>query len=249
MSVLKGAAEGVIMLRAGMGLDFNVLKKSGGMFFALAVIPGVVEASVAAGISTVIFKSYGMDIKWGFMLGFVLSDVSPAVTVPILLEFIEQGYGGASGAPTVLLAAGGLNGILSITAFGICQSFVFATDQPLWLTCVLGVVEIIGGLVVGIFTGSAVAHVWDWALSDDWRFVLVLLQAAVGIFLGDFVKMAGGGILAVVTMGVVMKMKLGNSLAPIEYLFKEAWAAVGQTLLFGILGAQVHTCSSRVSDI
>ena len=245
MGVLKGCAEAVIFLRAGMGLDFQILKQSGSMFFGLAIVPGLVEASVAATVAMRVFKSYNLGVGWGFMLGFVLSDVSPAVTVPILLDFILKGYGARNGVPTILLAAGGLNGIISITAFGICESFVFSTGQAVWLTCVLGIVQIIGGLFLGIAAGITVAWVWDWAPSQSqsqselWRFLLVLLLSGVGIFLGKYLSMGGGGTLAVITMGVVMKIKLQHRMAPLETRFKEAWASVGQTLLFGLLGAQV----------
>jgi hypothetical protein len=247
MSILKAAAEAIIMLRAGMGLDLSILKKSGGMFFGLAVIPGLVEAAVAALLSTVVFKSYGLDIKWGFMLGFVLSDVSPAVTVPILLEFILQGYGSKSGVPTVLLAAGGINGIMSITLFGICEGFVFATAEPVWLTCVLGVVEIVGGLVLGILMGAIVTYTWDWAPQpkDQSRFMLVLVYACIGIFFGKYLKMGGGGTLATITMGVVMKHCLHTKMRALEGLFKEAWNNVGQVLLFGLLGAQVSAADGH----
>jgi hypothetical protein len=243
MGILKGSAEAVIMLRAGMGLDFGVLKKSGKMFFALAIIPGLVEAAVAALVSMYVFKSYNLNMKWGWLLGFVLSDVSPAVTVPLLLDFILKGYGAERGVPTVLLAAGGLNGILSITLFGIVESFVFATGEAIWLTCVLGVVEIAGGLVLGIGAGYAVYLTWNWApgQSDNWRFLLVLILAGVGIFLGKYLKMGGGGTLATITMGVVMKVQLQEVMVPLEALFKEAWNAVGQAMLFGLLGAQVQS--------
>ena len=64
----------------------------------------------------------GMPWLWGFMLGFVLAAVSPAVVVSCLLNLQvgwgvlwcamgsilqERGFGVAKGIPTLVIAAGG----------------------------------------------------------------------------------------------------------------------------------------------
>jgi NhaP-type Na+/H+ or K+/H+ antiporter len=211
MSVLKGAAEAVIMLRAGMGLDFAVIRASGPLLCSLALLPGLVEALVAAFVSQWLFASYTLDLKWGLLLGFVLSDVSPAVTVPLLLDFILKGYGKTRGIPSILLAASGFNGVVSITFFGIMMNFVFSTDEPTWLVCVLGGVQIVGGLLAGYLAGRGLAATWRWAPGEGARFGLMLLQACLGIFLGKKLKMSGGGTLAVVVAGIVVKGELGVS--------------------------------------
>ena len=176
------------------------------------------------------------------MLGFVLSDVSPAVTVPLLLDFILGGYGKAKGIPTILLAASGFNGVMSITAFGIMMSFVFATGQATWLTCALGATQIVGGLMLGYVVGYIVALTWEWAPgnSDYWRFSLLLLHSFIGIFVGKLLGMSGGGTLAVVFAGIVMKAYLETKMVAVEKIFAVFWASAGQTLLFGLLGAQVQ---------
>ena len=85
MSVSKDCAVAVIMLRAGMGLDLHILTENGRLITLLSVVPGLVEATVAAGIAIVMYSRFGMTIGWGFMIGFSISDVSPAVTGRLLL--------------------------------------------------------------------------------------------------------------------------------------------------------------------
>ena len=48
-----------------------------------------------------------MSTMWAALLGFLLADVSPAVTVPLLLDFHLKRFGTKKGIPTILLAASG----------------------------------------------------------------------------------------------------------------------------------------------
>ena len=52
---------------------------------------------------------------WGFMLGFVLAAVSPAVVVPCLLSLQEKGYGVDKGIPTLVIAAASVDDVLAIS--------------------------------------------------------------------------------------------------------------------------------------
>lgn len=86
------------------GLDVRKLLQLAGVMLTLATVPCLVEATVGALLASAFL---GFTLRWGFLLGFILSDVSPAVTVPLLLELNEQGYGIAKGIPTMLLAGSG----------------------------------------------------------------------------------------------------------------------------------------------
>ena len=66
----------------------------------------------------------GLPWQWGFMLGFVLAAVSPAVVVSCLLNLQERGYGVTKGIPTLVIAAGDnlmvLQGYLLCSFHGWC---------------------------------------------------------------------------------------------------------------------------------
>merc|ERR1719189_150289 len=78
-SILRGIALVVILMRAGLGLDPQALKRLSGMVFRLALTPCLVETLVVAVASHLLL---GFPWMWGFMLGFVLAAASPAVVVP-----------------------------------------------------------------------------------------------------------------------------------------------------------------------
>ena len=82
-SALRSVALAVILLRAGLGLDPAALRKLSAMVFRLAFSPCLAETLVVAVASHLLLD---FPWTWGFMLGFVLAAVSPAVVVPCLLS-------------------------------------------------------------------------------------------------------------------------------------------------------------------
>ena len=56
----------------------------------LACLPNLAEATIDACLAVALF---GMPWTFAFMLGFIMSAVSPAVVVPSLLRLKEQNYG------------------------------------------------------------------------------------------------------------------------------------------------------------
>ena len=81
------------------------------------------------GISSRILFKYALQYEfpwlWGFLLGFVLAAVSPAVVVPSLLELQEKGYGVSKGIPTLVIAAASVDDVLAISGFSILLGLAF----------------------------------------------------------------------------------------------------------------------------
>merc|ERR1719413_116914 len=116
-SLLRTVALAIIMLRAGLGLDFAMLRKSSVSTLVLATGPCIGEATTIAVLANIIFP--GMSWPFCFMLGFCIADVSPAVTTPIFLDFMDQGIGTKKGIPTILLAAGSVNSVVAIVLYSV----------------------------------------------------------------------------------------------------------------------------------
>ena len=98
------------------------------MVIRLAFTPCLVE-TVVIGISTRVLFKYALDYEfpwlWGFLLGFVLAAVSPAVVVPSLLELQEKGYGVSKGIATLVIAAASVDDVLAISGFSILLGLAF----------------------------------------------------------------------------------------------------------------------------
>ena len=127
-STLRSIALVVILMRAGLGLDPGALKRLSGMVIRLAFIPCVTETLIVGISSRLLFKyalGYEFPWLWGFLLGFVLAAVSPAVVVPSLLELQDKGYGVDKGIPTLVIAAASVDDVLAISGFSILLGLAF----------------------------------------------------------------------------------------------------------------------------
>ena len=98
------------------------------MVFRLAFTPCLVETVVVAITSHFLL---GLPWLWGFMLGFVLSAVSPAVVVPCLLQLQERGLGVDKGIPTLVITAASVDDVLAISGFTILLGITFKPDVGL----------------------------------------------------------------------------------------------------------------------
>ena len=121
----------VILLRAGLELSKDTLNRVGGRVLVLAVIPAVVEgvAIMALGPSLL-----GLSLMESAILGSVLAAVSPAVVVPLMIRFMEQGKGAEKGIPTMVLAASSLDDVFVIVVYSV---------------------------LIGIYTGASVGIAWQ----------------------------------------------------------------------------------------
>merc|ERR1712070_1129426 len=137
-SMLRSIALAIIMLRAGLGLDFAMLRKSSVSTLFLATGPCIGEATTIAVLANMIFPA--MSWPFCFMLGFCIADVSPAVTTPILLDLQLQKRGTKKGVPPILLAAGSVNSVMAIVFYKIVEEFAWTGDiTPAGIVSIIGV--------------------------------------------------------------------------------------------------------------
>ncbi|XP_002731851.2 sodium/hydrogen exchanger 9B2-like, partial [Saccoglossus kowalevskii] len=123
---LRDIAFTVILIRAGLGLDAEALRKLKIACLRLAFISCVIECIAAAIISVLL-----LDFPWvfGIMLGFVLGAVSPAVIVSSMLNLHGKGYGVNKGIPTLVIAAASVDDVIAITGFSVALGIGFSTGN------------------------------------------------------------------------------------------------------------------------
>ena len=109
---LRTLCLAVILLRAGLELDPVQLWRLSGMVIRATFIPCFVEAAAVACLSHFIL---GFPWTVGFMLGFVLAAVSPAVIIPCLMSLSERGFGVAKGIPTLVISACAADDVVAIS--------------------------------------------------------------------------------------------------------------------------------------
>ena len=157
-SALRTAALSLIMARAGLGLDGEALYRLRYSALALALLPCLMEASLAGLLAFAFFQNF--PPAWCATLGFVVAAVSPAVVVPSLLKLADEGYGLASGIPTLVVAAAALDDVFSLAGFGVSLGFAVEKQKnsdgvllpnQLWADILRAPLEIFAGFAVAFF--------------------------------------------------------------------------------------------------
>ncbi|XP_076802176.1 sodium/hydrogen exchanger 9B2-like [Clavelina lepadiformis] len=123
-ATLRSVALTVILVKAGLELDAGALKKMKGVCLRLSALPCLVEAVTCA---VACYLLLGFSWEWGFILGFVLGAVTPAVIVPSLLILQEKGLGIDQGIPTLVIAASSFDDVLAISGFSVVLGVAFST--------------------------------------------------------------------------------------------------------------------------
>jgi NhaP-type Na+/H+ or K+/H+ antiporter len=246
-SMLRSVALAIIMLRAGLGLDFEMLRKSSFSTMVLATGPCIGEATTIAFI--VKFIKPLMSWPFCFMLGFCIADVSPAVTTPILLDLNIQRRGTKKGVPTILLAAGSVNSVIAIVFYKIVEEFAWeGAVSPENLVSIIGIkffLQVFGvGGIAGWIMGKIVRFCWCFTKDDTARFSVMFLVAMLALFGFKMVGMSGGGTLSVLMMGTTIhnsmtKDEIGTVEKPVAGILGRLWSNIGAVLLFTLLGASL----------
>lgn len=262
----------IIFLRGGLEIDLELVKKAGTAALRLTVLPGVTEALVVAGLAAAIF---GMEVKLGLSLGFILAAVSPAVVVGAMFELKKQGYGVAQNIPTLVVAAASFDDVVAISGFAITIAFAIPSKDSTTTSTLLhafhGPVTVGLGILLGLLCGNLAActKLWD----KPWKRVAVV--AGQGLLLSFGAKRleqewevdhahpigASAGILGALCMaGVTSYMwERGkgyhssgadkNFAHDTEASLASLWATLAQPLLFGVVGSYLDFRKMRGETI
>ncbi|XP_072574557.1 sodium/hydrogen exchanger 9B2-like [Paramormyrops kingsleyae] len=233
---LRNTALAVILTRAGLGLDGAALRKLKAVCVRVAVGPCIVEACTVAVVSHFLMS---LPWIWGFLLGFVLSAVSPAVVVPSMLLLQKEGFGVEKGIPTLLMAAGSFDDILAITGFTACLGMAFATGAT-WYNVLKCFLEVIAGLIAGAIMGFFLRF---FPSEDQGQLVmrrsfLLLGLSVLAVFGSRIAGFSGAGGLCTLVMAFLAGLSWRESKVPVAAVVGRFWD-VFQPLLFGLIGAEI----------
>lgn len=229
----------VILLRAGLGLDWDELKKVGKPALRLSFIPGVIEGTAIMLISN---KLLGVSLVEGGILGFIIAAVSPAVVVPSMLHFKENGFGVEKGIPTMILAGASLDDIVMITIFTGFLGLYGGQEINIFSQFMRIPLSIITGVSLGIIVGLVFVRIFERYHIRDTKKVLMITGAALLItaaedLLANIIPIAG--LLSVMTIGFIILLKRGVVAKRLSVKFNKIWI-LAEILLFVLVGAQVN---------
>merc|ERR1719394_1485383 len=239
---LRSVCLTVILLMAGLELDPVALLKLSSMVIRATFIPCFVEAIMVAILSVLIL---GLPWTVGFMLGFVLAAVSPAVIIPSLMSLSQRGYGVAKGIPTLVIAACSADDVVAISGFGIFLGLTFNASAPLWKLVLHGPIEVL----IGVGFGGVWGLLAQWIPNQGHRHVaffrwLILLGGGlIAVFGAQLIHYDGAGGLATIILAFVAGMgwrKEGwGDHNPVTKTFKRMWIIL-EPVIFALIGTEIQ---------
>lgn len=97
---LRQLALVIILMRAGLSLDIDDLKKVGRPAIMMCFVPALFEI---AGTAILAPKLLGITLTEALIMGSVIAAVSPAVIVPRMIKIMEEGRGTKKSIPSLFL--------------------------------------------------------------------------------------------------------------------------------------------------
>ena len=242
-SELRQIALIIILLKAGLSLTLSDLKKVGRPAVLLSFVPASFEI-----LGYVLFAPLllGVNRMEAAVMGAVLGAVSPAVVVPRMVKLMDEGRGTDKSIPQMILAGASCDDIFVIVLF---SAFVrMARGGKVNLLDFVGIpVSILLGILLGAAVGFALTWLCEAAytkghlIRNSTKVILVLgvsfLLMSVETWLKNYVAVSG--LLAVVSMACVLKIKCAASVTKrLSEKFGKLWIAA-EVLLFVLVGAAV----------
>ncbi len=237
-SDLRTIALIIILLRAGLGIDKDDLKKVGNTALKMSCIPGLLEGFFIAFASVNLLN---FTFAQGGMLGFIIAAVSPAVVVPSMLKLMENNIGTKKGIPTLILAGASIDDVFAITIFSAFLGFYSGSHINIGIQLLSIPVSILLGIIAGIIIGLILIKVFKRYHIRDTKKVLLILGFSILINELEGVlksKLDIASLLGVMTIGFVIMEKSPDIGKRLSNKYNKIWV-LAEILLFVLVGAQV----------
>ena len=240
---LRKMALIIILLKAGLSLDLNDLKKAGRPAILLSFVPATCEIIGYVLLAPVILKISHIEAA---VMGAVLAAVSPAVVVPRMVNLMERKYGTKKGIPQMIMAGASCDDIFVIVLFTTFLSVAGGGKAN-----VMDFVSIPVSIALGILLGTAVgyglymffetSYAHKHCVRNSTKVIIVLGFSFFLVAVEEWLKgtVAVSGLLAVVSMACVIKMKSTAFVSKrLSEKFGKLWIAA-EVILFVLVGAAI----------
>lgn len=242
-SELRKMALIIILLKAGLSLDLNDLKKAGRSAILLSFVPASCEIIGYLLFAPVILGISRIDAA---VMGAVLAAVSPAVVVPRMVTLMEKKYGTQKAIPQMLLAGASCDDIFVIVLFTTFLGMAQGGSAN-----VMDFINIPVSILLGILLGAAfgyglylffeTSYAHKHCVRNSMKVIIVLgfsfLLIAIEEWFDGIVSVSG--LLAIVAMACVLKLKSTAFVSKrLSEKFGKLWLAA-EVILFVLVGAAV----------
>jgi NhaP-type Na+/H+ or K+/H+ antiporter len=229
----------VILLRAGFELHRDTLNRVGRAALIMSIVPAIFEIVAVVLVAPPLL---GIGYLEAAILGSILAAVSPAVVVPLMIDFMDNGRGTRKGIPTLLLGASSIDDVFVIVVFTVFLGMYGGQDVNLLVKLGEIPLSIALGIVAGIMPGYLLLRLFQ---KYDWRpprRTLVVLGTAIMLtWFEDVAKpwVPIASLIGVMAIGFIILEKAEPIAHIISQKLRKVWV-FAELLLFVLVGAQVN---------
>ena len=235
---LKKLALIVILVRAGLALDLEDLKKVGRPAILLSFIPSAFELAAVMIFAPLFF---GVPLIEAAIMGCVLAAVSPAVIIPRMIKLKAEGYGKDKSVPQLIMAAASVDNIFVIVLFTVFLG-AFSGGSFSAASLVRVPVSIALGIALGALCGFALSKFFKkFHMKDTVKVIILLCVSFLFVSLEECVKdfVPVSGLLAIMTAGIALLKTYPVLAHRLQSKFSKIWVAA-ELMLFVLVGASVN---------
>ena len=236
-SDLRLCALIVILIRAGLGIDRESLKKIGNVALKMACIPCLFEGFAIMMITHILL---GFPLPICGTLGFIIAAVSPAVVVPEMLSLKEKNLGKEREIPTLILAGASIDDIFAITLFSSFLSLSLGKNVNIYKEFLKIPLSIIIGIVLGGVIGIVLVKFFKKYHIRDTRKAIIFLMVGITFHQLETLNIFPiASLLGIMTMGFIILEKYPILAKRLSTKFNKIWV-FSEIILFVLIGAAVN---------
>lgn len=237
-SELRQIALIIILIRAGITLNIEDLKKVGRPAILMCFLPACFEM---IGMCLLAPKFLGISLLEAAIMGAVIAAVSPAVIVPKMIKLIEDGYGKKNSIPQLILAGASVDDVFVIVMFTAFTGLATGKNIDIWQFVNIPI-SIVLGIVLGLIVGFILIKLFKRIhMRDTVKVVILLSMSFIFVTLENWLKetISISGLIAVMSMGIIINRKYSILAKRITGKFAKLWV-VAEIMLFVLVGASVN---------
>ena len=235
-SQLRRIALIIILLRAGLSLNLEDLKKAGRPAILMCFVPACFEVTGMIILAPILLGVSRLDAA---IMGAVVGAVSPAVIVPRMIKLTEEGWGTKKSIPQLILAGASVDDVV-IVLFSAFTGIALG-DGVSAASFVKVPFSVLFGGVAGFAVGYVLSLYFERVHIRDTAKVMILLSISFLLVtaedrFGETVPFSG--LLAVMGMGIALKRKRAVVAVRLSSKFNKLWV-MAEIMLFVLVGATV----------
>lgn len=253
---LRQMALIIILLKAGLSLNLADLKRVGRPALMMSFVPASFEILAFFLIAPYLLNITRIEAA---VMGAVLGAVSPAIVVPRMVKLMDERQGTNKSIPQLIMAGASCDDIYVIVVFSTFTEMAQGGSARL-IDFINIPISIILGVILGSITGYVLSTFFDKTYShmhlirNSTKVIIILgfsfMMMAIETWLDGILAISG--LLAVVSMACVIKIKLPSPVTKrLSEKFEKLWIAA-EIVLFVLVGAAVdisYTLAAGISAI